>query len=536
MGYPPVTSDSRPPRQQLTIIHSNKNRPFLKRFQIHLKPLENLFGLSLWDDSRISPNDTWLDEIAQALKRSQVTLLLVSPDLLGSDFFYSEEISQLFEAEEKGGLQIFWVPLVPCMWKLCPQIVQRQSLIPVDRTLAELSAVELDRTMVNIAERMIDLFERLKKEQIAVEEANRQNLFSQIIPKQLAQPGRITEKSYDETTQLRIFLSYTAELRHYPIKNLSYVDLAEQAVAAAGQCIVNITDFTASSDIPSRVCEQAVRKADVYVGIIGFRYGSPVHDQPTSSYTEFEFDAATRQGIPRILFLLDEHSCDLGLPPMECVDENGYRQAEFRRRLERSGITIFRLRNPNQLISELFQSLLSIVNSKKALLPSVPTTRVIKIFFASSSELEDDRNSFELYLRQENDRMRKQGIYLEMFRWENFLDAMSETRLQDEYNKAIRSCDIFVSLFKTKTGKYTEEEFDVAHATFKDSGKPLIYTYFMRFDVPNDRRLRAALNSLWDFQEKLSALRHFHTEYTSISDLQLQFRRQLDKLIEENKL
>ena len=53
-------------------------------------------------------------------------------------------------------------------------------------------------------------------------------------------------------------------------------------------------------------------------------------------------------------------------------------------------------------------------------------------------------------------------------RWENFLDAMSETRLQNEYNKAVRDCDVFVSLFFTKTGKFTEEEFDVAHQQFKE--------------------------------------------------------------------
>ena len=42
---------------------------------------------------------------------------------------------------------------------------------------------------------------------------------------------------------------------------------------------------------------------------------------------------------------------------------------------------------------------------------------------------------------------------------ENFLDAMSENGLQEEYNRKVRECDVFVSLFKTKTGKFTEEEF-----------------------------------------------------------------------------
>ena len=165
-----------------------------------------------------------------------------------------------------------------------------------------------------------------------------------------------------------------------------------------------------------------------------------------------------------------------------------------------------------------------------------PPPRTIKIFLASSSELKEDRDDFELHFRQVNDRLLKKGIYLQILRWENFLDAMSETRLQEEYNEEVRNCDIFLSLFKTKTGKYTEEEFDAAHRAFKDSGKPLIYTYFMKTIIPNDKRLREDLISLWNFQEKLSGLGHYHTHYASIEDLKLQFQQQLDKLIEEGKL
>lgn len=62
--------------------------------------------------------------------------------------------------------------------------------------------------------------------------------------------------------------------------------------------------------------------------------------------------------------------------------------------------------------------------------------------------------------------------------WETFLDAISESQLQDKYIKEIRNCDVLPSLLKIKTDKYTEEEFDEAHATFMDVKKPLIYTYF----------------------------------------------------------
>ena len=158
----------------------------------------------------------------------------------------------------------------------------------------------------------------------------------------------------------------------------------------------------------------------------------------------------------------------------------------------------------------------------------------IRIFLASSAELREDRDAFDLYFRQQNDQLRKKGVYLEIVRWENFLDAMSETRLQDEYNKAIRACDIFVCLFFTKTGKFTEEEFDIAHRQFKDSGRPRIYTFFKNADIKTGDARQEDFKSLWAFQEKLSKLGHFHTRYDNIEHLKRQFRDQLDKMLEEH--
>ena len=116
-------------------------------------------------------------------------------------------------------------------------------------------------------------------------------------------------------------------------------------------------------------------------------------------------------------------------------------------------------------------------------LPGWASAHTIKIFLASSSELREDRDEFDLYFRRQNDSLRKRGVYLEIIRWEYFLDAMSETRLQDEYNKEVRDCDVFVSLFFTKAGKFTEEEFDIAHRQFQATKKPLIYTFFKNAPV-----------------------------------------------------
>ena len=92
--------------------------------------------------------------------------------------------------------------------------------------------------------------------------------------------------------------------------------------------------------------------------------------------------------------------------------------------------------------------------------------------------MKSDREQFEIFINRKNKEYIRKGIFLKLVMWEDFLDYMSPTRLQDEYNKAIAGCDIFVSLFHTKVGKYTEEEFLKALETFKANGKPLIYTYF----------------------------------------------------------
>jgi hypothetical protein len=161
--------------------------------------------------------------------------------------------------------------------------------------------------------------------------------------------------------------------------------------------------------------------------------------------------------------------------------------------------------------------------------------RTIKIFLASSSELRKDRDAFELHFLRKNRDFRRQGFEVEVLRWETFLDAISETRLQDEYNKEVRCCDIFLSLFKTKVGKYTEEEFDSAHATFLDMQKPLIYTYFKDAQI-NTGNITAEITTLLAFKQKLSNLGHYHTEYTSIPDLLLQFREQLERMIEQGRV
>jgi hypothetical protein len=160
----------------------------------------------------------------------------------------------------------------------------------------------------------------------------------------------------DMEGSLRVFLSHTSELRQYP-RDRSFVAAAEHAVTRAGGTVLDMEYFTAREDKPAAYCRQQVRGADVYVGIVGFRYGSPVRDEPDRSYTELEFAAATGLGLPRLVFLLDE---DAVLPlPQRYLSDARYarRQGAFRKQVLNAGTTVQRVGTPDRLEMLLFDTL-----------------------------------------------------------------------------------------------------------------------------------------------------------------------------------
>jgi tetratricopeptide (TPR) repeat protein len=144
------------------------------------------------------------------------------------------------------------------------------------------------------------------------------------------------------------------------------VAAVERAISACGHVVVDMADFPAADQVPADLCRERVRGCEVYVGVLGTRYGSPVRDRPDVSYTELEFNTATEAGLARLVFLLDTNAADVGIPVSGLMDvEFGARQVAFRRRVQECGLVTQVFADPATLGQLLERSLRELAERRR---------------------------------------------------------------------------------------------------------------------------------------------------------------------------
>jgi hypothetical protein len=150
---------------------------------------------------------------------------------------------------------------------------------------------------------------------------------------------------------VRVFVSHTSDMAAYPADR-SFVRAVLDAVTRAGMVPVDMRYFAAREGQPAGYCQDRVRGCDVYVAVVGFRYGSVVPGESVS-YTELEFAAATAAGMPRLVFLLDEP----GLVPGGLVDADRVLVDGFRQRLRDAGLIVRGFATADGVELEVFHGL-----------------------------------------------------------------------------------------------------------------------------------------------------------------------------------
>ena len=144
-------------RTQIFVSYSHADGDWLKRLQVHLKPLERAGSIEWWDDTKILPGMVWRDEIEKALAAAQIGVLLVSADFVASDFIANHELPNLLAAAQDEGLTILSLIVGPSRFKRMPELSRFQAVNDPDRPFIGLSKAEQEADLLKLANRIEDL-------------------------------------------------------------------------------------------------------------------------------------------------------------------------------------------------------------------------------------------------------------------------------------------------------------------------------------------------------------------------------------------
>lgn len=128
-------------------------------------------------------------------------------------------------------------------------------------------------------------------------------------------------------------------------------DLREHRAAVIDACLrVGVEPFgmdTFSTDerTTRALWNAIVEDADIYIGILGFRYGF-VCPGETKSFTEIEYERAVARGIPRLLFLM---SADHPVRPKDVETGPGAEKLRQFKDLVRRDSIVTEFRSPDEL-------------------------------------------------------------------------------------------------------------------------------------------------------------------------------------------
>lgn len=130
------------------VSYSRRDSDFFEELATHLKVLQRKGSIRLWHEGRIRAGHEWEQVIQLQIKQANIVILLVSADLLSSDFMWEQEFKEVLKRHQRGETVIIPIIVRPCAWSDSP--IASLEVLPPSGKPVSLSP-DTDRVWVDVA-------------------------------------------------------------------------------------------------------------------------------------------------------------------------------------------------------------------------------------------------------------------------------------------------------------------------------------------------------------------------------------------------
>lgn len=156
---------------------------------------------------------------------------------------------------------------------------------------------------------------------------------------------------------------------------ISYRKIIWDLLQCYNLTITGMEKFGARSERPIKTCLAEVEKSDIFLGIIGMRYGS-VENLSGKSYTQLEYEKAKVLGKQIFVFLMDENKASIH--PCHVDGENYLKLKDFKSELT-SNHTVVYFHDENHLVQSVNETLKQNLDSSELIRNFRPTVLEAKV-------------------------------------------------------------------------------------------------------------------------------------------------------------
>ena len=135
-------------KTEIFISYSHKDASYKDLLVPHLKVYAQQSNANYWDDTMIGRGE-WKKQIEEALRRSNIAILLISDNFLSSDFIIDNELPTILKKAESEGTTIVAIVVRPCLFYKSV-LSKYQTENPPEQPLSSMSENDIDQLFVKM--------------------------------------------------------------------------------------------------------------------------------------------------------------------------------------------------------------------------------------------------------------------------------------------------------------------------------------------------------------------------------------------------